>query len=36
MERMEQMAEMGWATVSADRMLGQLSLVAMEAQLTCG
>ena len=36
MERMEQMAEMGWATVNVGRMLGQLSLVAMEAQLTCG
>lgn len=35
MVRMEQMAEMGWATVSVDRMLGELSLVATEAQLTC-
>jgi len=35
MERMEQTAEMGWVTVSADRMLAQLSLVAMEAQLIC-
>jgi len=34
MEKMEQMAEMGWVTVSADRMLAQLSLVATEAQLT--
>ena len=35
MGRMAQMAEMGWATVSVDRMLGQLSLEAMEAPLSC-
>ena len=35
MARMGQMAEMGWVTVSAGRMLGQLSLEATEAQLTC-
>ena len=32
---MGQMAEMGWATASVDRMLGRLSLEATEAQLTC-
>ena len=35
MARMGQMAEMGMATVSVDRMLGQLSREATEAQLTC-
>jgi hypothetical protein len=35
MERMEQMAETGWGTVSVDRMRGHLNLEATEAQLTC-
>ena len=35
MARMEQMAEMGRATVSVGRMLAQLSLEETEAQLIC-